>query len=188
MAKLPADIDQIAWYPMRIAYQQWGKVKNRLDKSGVHNFLPMECKLIERTTGQRRYENIPKISSMIFIQDSYHHIYEMKRSEEDLQPLRFYTRHFAYDPTQREIFAIPDKQMDDFMRMANSDDERVVYLEETDYLRSEGQRVRIAEGEFAGVEGVIKRIQGNKCVVIRIEGIAAIGWLRVDVGRRLILL
>ena len=171
---------------MRIAYQQWSRVKERLDREGVCNFLPMECRLIERTKGQRRYENIPRISSIIFIHDSYRHIYEMKQGEQDLSPLRFYTRPDHEDNSQREIFAVPDKQMDDFMRMANSTDTSVVFLEESDYLRAEGQRVRIAEGEFAGIEGVIKRIQGNKCVVIRIEGIATIGWLRVDVNKRLI--
>jgi transcription antitermination factor NusG len=57
----------------------------------------------------------------------------------------------------------------------------VVFLEDTDYLRSVGQRVRVAEGKFAGVEGVVKRIKSNKCVVVRLEGIAAVAILRFPV-------
>jgi transcription antitermination factor NusG len=41
--------------------------------------------------------------------------------------------------------------------------------------------VRVAEGEFAGVEGVVKRIKNNKCVVVRLEGIATVAILRFPV-------
>jgi transcription antitermination factor NusG len=34
--------------------------------------------------------------------------------------------------------------------------------------------VRVNEGHFAGVEGVIKRIRKNKHVVVQIEGVAAV--------------
>ena len=57
--------------------------------------------------------------------------------------------------------------------------ERVVLLEETDYLAAAGQRVRVTEGPFVGVEGVVKRIKSNKCVVVRIEGVASVGILHM---------
>ncbi len=45
-----------------------------------------------------------------------------------------------------------------------------------------GQRVRVTEGEFAGIEGVVKRIKNNKCVVVRLEGIATVAILRFPVS------
>ena len=64
--------------------------------------------------------------------------------------------------------------MEDFIRISSIHDDRVMFLEYNDYLRHVGKRVRIIEGQFAGVEGVIKRIKNNRRVVVQIEGIAAV--------------
>ena len=37
-----------------------------------------------------------------------------------------------------------------------------------------GQRVRVVDGDFAGVEGIIKRVKKNKRVVVQIEHVAAV--------------
>jgi len=38
----------------------------------------------------------------------------------------------------------------------------------------QGKPVRVIDGPFAGVEGTIVRIQRNKRVVVKIEGVAAV--------------
>jgi hypothetical protein len=134
----------------------------------------------EKKDGQRMLSHRPLIASMIFVRDTREHIIELKQLP-GYEPLRFYTRPSANEKNRREIFPIPDKEMDDFIRVSTSEDERVIFLDDTDYLRAVGQRVRVAEGEFAGVEGVIKRIKNNKCVVVRLEGIAAVAILRFPV-------
>ena len=69
---------------------------------------------------------------------------------------------------------VPDKQMEDFIRVASVEDDRVFYMENLDFVGKPGQRVRIVEGEFAGVEGIVKRVKKNKCVVVQIEHVAAV--------------
>ena len=69
---------------------------------------------------------------------------------------------------------MPDKQMEDFIRVASVRDDSVMFLDCSDFLRSPGTRVRVTEGPFAGVEGVIKRIRRNKRVVVQIDGVAAV--------------
>lgn len=172
--------DAIHWYPMRVTYQRVKAIKALLDADQIENYLPMRWEWQETTDGQRRLRHLPVIASMIFVRDTRNRIIALKQLP-GYEPMRFYTRPSVTVKNRREIFPIPDKQMEDFIRVASSNDERVVFLEDTDYLRAVGQRVRVAEGEFAGIEGVVKRIKSNKCVVVRLEGIATVAILRFPV-------
>ena len=69
---------------------------------------------------------------------------------------------------------VPDNEMYNFMRVASMQDDSVMFLDYKDFIGKEGRRVRINEGTFAGVEGVIKRIKKNKHVVVQVEGVAAV--------------
>ena len=64
--------------------------------------------------------------------------------------------------------------MEDFIRVSSAEDERVIFLNYSSYLAKPGQRVKVTQGHFAGVEGVIKRINNNKRVVVQIDGVAAV--------------
>lgn len=75
---------------------------------------------------------------------------------------------------KREIIRVPDRQMEDFMRVASIDDDRVMFLDYNDFVAGPGRRVKVTEGFFAGVEGTVKRIKNNRHVVVQIEGVAAV--------------
>ena len=47
-------------------------------------------------------------------------------------------------------------------------------MENLDFAGKPGQRVKVVEGDFAGVDGTIKRVKKNKCVVVQIENVAAV--------------
>ncbi len=69
---------------------------------------------------------------------------------------------------------VPDKQMENFIRVASVQDDRVMFLESNDFINRIGQRVKVIDGYFSGVEGVVKRINKNKRIVVQLEGIAAV--------------
>ena len=83
------------------------------------------------------------------------------------------------------IMTVPDRQMENFMRVATKTDESVMFLDEKTVVGKEGKRVRIMGGAFEGVEGVIRRVKRCKRVVVELEGVASVaiafvpvGWLR----------
>jgi transcription antitermination factor NusG len=100
----------------------------------------------------------------------------MKMPRRELAPLRYIMQPMlgADKYTERPIVVVPDKQMEDFIRVASVTDDRVFYMENLDFVGKPGQRVKVVEGEFAGVEGVVKRVKKNKCVVVQIENVAAV--------------
>lgn len=161
---------------MRVTYSREMLAKDYLDSIGVECFVPMHWEHIEGRHPRHRVLK-PAIRNLIFVHDSQKHITELKMTRRELSSLR-YIMHPVLDENNivlhRDILTVPDKQMDNFIRVASVYDDRVFYIENLDFAGKPGQRVKVVEGDFAGVEGTIKRIKKNKCVVVQIENVAAV--------------
>jgi transcription antitermination factor NusG len=66
--------------------------------------------------------------------------------------------------------------MNDFISVAGNNKEKVLFLNSETLDLTQGQRVRIISGEFAGVEGIYMRTskKHERRVVVQIEGIATV--------------
>lgn len=160
------------WFPMRVTYSREEKVKQYLDTLQIENFLPMRVGLVRNRDGKPKRKLVPAVPNLIFIHSTQELITELKMTRRELQPLRYMTNHVA--DGGHSILKVPDRQMQNFMRVAAVQDNSVFFLQTNDFLQKEGRRVRIVEGDFAGVEGVIKRIHRNKHVVVQLDNIAAV--------------
>ena len=79
-----------------------------------------------------------------------------------------------FDRDTRKPAVISDLEMNVFMLVTSTGDPGLEYLgEEPSDLRS-GDRVRVTEGPFKGAEGYIKRIKGNRRLIVSIEGVVAV--------------
>ena len=116
---------------------------------------------------------VPAIHNLIFIHSKQEFITQLKMTRKEFEPLRYIIQS-SLENMSSVILRVPDRQMENFMRVATVQDESVMFLDYKDFIGKEGRRVRINEGSFAGVEGIIKRIKKNKHVVVQIEGVAAV--------------
>ena len=168
--------DELHWFPMRVTYSRELLAKEFLESIGVECFLPMHYEYVEGKHPRHR-KLVPAIKNIIFIHSTREHITELKMYKKEMASLR-YMMHPILDEEhnllRHEILTVPDKQMENFIRVASVDDDRIFYIENLDFAGKPGQRVRVTDGDFAGVEGVIKRVKKNKCVVVQIEGVAAV--------------
>lgn len=161
------------WFPMRVTYSREMQVKDYLDSLGVECFLPLHYVPI-KGRHPRHQELKPVINNLIFLHSSQESITELKNTRAELLPLRYMTHPvMGIDGKNMisEIMTIPELQMDNFIRVASDYDHADVVVN-TPLIEKPGQRVRIVEGKFAGVEGVIKRVRGNKHVVVQLEHVA----------------
>lgn len=165
----------LQWFPMRVTYNRELKVKECLDQRGIENFIPMHYERVE-VKGYRKMKLMPAIHNLIFIRSTKEALIELKHTQKDCEPMRFMTRPVSVvgEGLPSEILVIPDRQMENFLRVASVQDERVMFLDYSGFLHKEGRRVRVMEGCFAGVEGTLKRIKKNKHVVVQLEGVAAV--------------
>ncbi len=164
------------WYPMRVTYgrdERLLRLKQQLDDEGLETFLPLRYRYTKTDTWDVKQELIPAIHGLIFVHATQDKLTELKMTRREFEPLRYMTNQLA-DSSESTILTIPQQQMENFMRVASVQDGRTIYLSNMEFVAKPGKRVRITDGDFKGVEGVIKRIKKNQCVVVLIECVAAV--------------
>ena len=110
---------------------------------------------------------VPIVSNLFFIRCT--RTYLGKFVEECAGMLYFYR-----DPERRVPQAIDNRQMDNFILVASVDNENLISLGEVTHNFLQGQRVRVKGGVFQGAEGVIKRVKGDRRLIVSISGVAAV--------------
>jgi hypothetical protein len=162
----------LLWFPMRVTYGREETVKKALDHDGVDNFLPMREEWIYDDNHIPHRCLKPAIRNLIFIHSSQEQITQLKMYGREYQSLRYMSNVFSESD---KILTVPDRQMDNFIRVASVQDDRVRFLEYNhEFLAKPGKRVRVIDGDFKGSEGTIRRIKKNQCVVVQVEGVAAV--------------
>lgn len=162
--------DIIRWYPMRVTYHRELKIKEQLDLMGIENFVPMHYDLTNSSEGPRK-TLVPAIHNLIFVHASQEVLTHLKMHRKEFDPMRYITK--TSSDGHKNLLYVPDRQMEDFIRIASAQDDHIIFLDTRDSTNM-GRRVRITAGRFKGVEGVIKRIKKNKYFLIQIDGVAAV--------------
>ena len=124
---------------------------------------------------------VPTLVNYIFLHTSLKDLKELKANKAKYDNLRYVMTigcDEAFKPFS-EIAHVPDKQMEDFMRVVDSENEHVIMLENLGFACKPGEKVRITSGAFEGVEGTLKSIKKHLCVVIPIKNILAVAITNV---------
>lgn len=166
--------DGIRWFPMRVTYHREMRIKALLDELNIENFIPMRYELVETKNEGKKRILLPAIHNLVFVHSSQVVLTQLKMTRKEFSPMRYMMKRSLSDAQQSEIMTVPDDQMNNFMKVASVQDDRVIFLNYDELNANKGKRVRIIDGYFANVEGTIKRINRNKRVVVQIEGIAAV--------------
>lgn len=153
------------WHAVRVFYNRVEPVRQSLDTGAIRYFYPMH--LVEKCSdGGINYVQEPLIKSLIFVNSS----------EETLEGIRL--KHVGsiapyYDHRTLKPIIIPDEQMELFMRICSIKDSGLEYVGEDGPQFHQGDRVRVTDGIFKGLEGYIKRIKHDRRLIVTIEGVAA---------------
>lgn len=164
-----------SWFPMRIAHGRPERtlgIRDFLTQHQVETFLPMTYKM-KVIKGKPKRVLLPAIDNLIFIRSVEECITFMKRTQSVLLPLRYILWH-PVDSEYASILRIPDRQMQNFMRVAGVQDDRVMYLGNKDFSQKIGRKVRILDGPFKGVVGTIYRVKKDRRVVVSLDNITSV--------------
>ena len=157
-----------SWYALRATYSRELKVQAHLQEKGVRTFIPMMWKSSPTGSGISR-KLVPAISNLVFVYWTREGIDSYIRSFGDARPVNYY-----WDRTIDAPLTIPDKEMENFITVASTLDEDLVFLTEVSDKLREGQTVKVKEGPFKGVEGKIVRIRKSRRVLVELPGMLAV--------------
>lgn len=110
---------------------------------------------------------IADIPSLLFIRCTQGKIEELRRM--------LWDRMLFYRSADKSfVEPIPDEQMEVLRLLERLHDDPVILLSVEDLRLFEGPVMRVKSGIFAGCEGVIKRIKGDRRLIIKISDKAAV--------------
>ena len=140
------------WYALKVFYNRVFELEKQLSQEGVRSYIPL---LHEDTVaGDKKIrKRKPAVSSLMFIRQSEHYLLELQDRMKASCPFMAY-----FDRETKKPAVIPDREMELFMQITSADTSDLEYF----------------SGPFKGAEGYIKRIRGNRRLVVALEGIIAV--------------
>lgn len=170
---------QMHWFPMRIRYgraERMLRFKDLLDKENIRSFMVWRDDFQPTGNWDVRKVRVPVVNGLIFIHSTQETLTHLKMTRREFEPMRYYTNRLTdrlSDVAPEKILTIPDRQMENFLKIYNSASDKTAILEYTDFIAKPGKRVRVTEGDFKNTIGTIKRIKKSQCVVVQLEGFTA---------------
>lgn len=145
--------DNESWYAVKI-YAEKASIMKYLADRHIETYIPM-------------LNGKPLLGSIGFV-----HCTEkaVLRAKED-----WFRQMMVYrDAVREKPQAIPDAEMANFRMVLSLQGQELIPLEVYDRHFLEGQKVRVKDGPLAGAIGVIKRIKGDRRLIVSITGVAAV--------------
>lgn len=163
----------LQWFPMRVRYSSGARLmalRDALTAQDVECHVP----LVFKKVGDRM-QFAPAINNLIFLHATRETVSSLKQTA-DFSCLSYMMRREldADGAELTEVLTVPRQQMDDFIRVTTERSEDIVYLDNLDFACRPSAMVQITEGPFAGVVGRLKSLRKHLCVVLPIDGVAAV--------------
>lgn len=164
--------NEIHWFPMKIAKSRIAPLQEVLEKESIEYFAPTNEEVVPRPNGHKMVQ-IPMVD-LIFIHSSKDKIEQLKQSNNVCHSLCF-TTEIPYSEIKRgmtelgkrkvnRIIIVDDQSMARFLDNINKIRNKVTLLQYSETFSHIGKRIRIIDGPLAGIEGVLRRVKGNKHV------------------------
>lgn len=186
------------WYAVKVFYNKVFRMEDILSDRNIETYLPVQkvqlkgqahllaARKLARTDEYHRgdaryiqegpviYERRPLITSLIFLKASPEEIVQVSARLKDEQ-IMGRALGFVYKTADwKEYASIPDRQMESFRLVVESGQSGLEFYSADEFVLSEGDKVKVLEGPFAGAEGYIKRIRKNRRLLVCIEGVVAV--------------
>ena len=165
------------WFPIRATHHRAQKVYERMVE--LHNgrltpYLPTLCRLeysnedVDHPSQQVKEE--PLDGGLLFVQCTVADFRELLQHQ--IPGLTPYYNHFATNEFGRnEYLVVPDRQMESFRIIVESRNQEIIVRQADIPNIIEGDRVMVADGPFAGVEGIVMKHKHQKRVFVQLQGI-----------------
>lgn len=165
--------EKMQWFAMRVTYRRELEVKVLLDQKGIGNFIPMHY-VVCIVKGRKKRELVPVVHNLIFVRITLADIQELKK---DISYLQYMT-----DSRSGEKIIVPDGQRRDFIAVAGTYNEHLLFFKPEEINPAKGTPVRIIGGDFEGYEGIFIKVKGarDRRVVICIQGIIAMAMATIS--------
>lgn len=163
--------DNLHWYVLRTTYGREKKAYDFIISKGGIAFYPT-LTAIKLVDGKRKTVEESRLPNLFFAYGTEKEIQSFVYDNVNLPFLRFYYRHFHFgNKIEKEPLIVPDNQIESLRIICKADTDDIIVSTDEIPKFQKGQAVRIVEGKFKGVHGIVARYQGQQRVGIVIDGL-----------------
>ncbi len=156
------------WYAFKVFYNKVFEIDKEFRATRIETYFPV-VKSYKLVDDKQKLEVKPAISSLIFVHCTCEEVVALQQN--------FNGRVILYTHVTDGIrlpSPIDEEEMRIFKLVTSVEDERLQYLDIGSINYKEGQRVRVMDGPYKDCEGYIKRIKGNRRLLVAVEGLALV--------------
>lgn len=157
-----------SWSYLFVHNQKVKSIEEQLKKDGITNFVHKTIKYVprHRNRGGMREVETPSVSGLIFLQGNPEILQDYL--DKNIKPYKL-----CKNCSTGKVATIPCNQMEPFMRVAETEPERLRFLLRPFIYYSKNRTLlRIVTGEYAGLEGYVIRIARDRKLVMDVGGMA----------------
>lgn len=156
------------WYAFKVFYNKVFEIDKELAKLGGETYFPV-IRFYKLLDNNKKQVVKPAISSLIFVRCSEN---DVKAYQNHLNGRVMLYTHVT--DGVRKPSPIDEEEMRVFKLVTSVDDERLQYFDVGSINYKTGQRVRVIDGTYKGCTGYIKRIKGDRRLLVAVEGLALV--------------
>lgn len=160
--------EPVSWCYLFVHHKKVKAFEEQLEKDKLTYFVHKTIKYVprHRNRGGVREVEKPTVSGLIFIQGDSKKIQDFL--DEKMSPHKL-----CKNCSTGEVATIPCNQMEPFMRVAETEPERLRFLLRPFVYYSKNRTLlRIVTGDYAGLEGYVIRIARDRKLVMDVGGMA----------------
>lgn len=158
----------VHWYALKVFFNKVFDIETYFKERQVESYFPC-VKTVVVHKGVKKKVRRPVINSLMFFRSTEHEAVGYQKELTDRVIL--YT---SIHCDKKIPAAIPEHEMKVFMLVTSTEEEGLDYFGEDASVFHKGEHVRVTGGMFEGAEGYIRRIKGNRRLVVAIQGICAV--------------
>jgi len=131
-------------------------VNEFLERRGITTYLPLQ-KVRKQWSDRKKWVHEPLFRSYLFVKITRHEYTEVLMAPGAVKYVYF----------EGKPAIVPEKQIQDLRRLI----ENQIPMQQVAPLVKKGDRIRVVRGPMMDIEGVMHDTQGEKKVIIQIEGL-----------------
>lgn len=163
--------DEPHWYALRTTYGRERKAYDFIIQHDGKAFLPT-IKTEKTIKGKKTCVEVSRIPNIFFAYGTEDFVKSFVYDNVNLPFLRFYYKHINQGNKIGKIpMIVPDSQIRSLQIICEKEESDTLVLQEEVEKFQKGEKVRIIDGDFIGVTGIVARYHGQQRVGLVIEGL-----------------
>ena len=159
------------WYALRVTYGREKKAYDYLVGKHVEAYYPT-IKTVKEVDGKRKTVEESRLPNIFFARGTEEEIKSFVYDNINLPYLRFYYKHTHTGARiMKTPLIVPDNQIKSLQIICEKEGSDTLVLQEEVTKFKQGEKVKIIEGDFVGVTGIVARYHGQQRVGLVIDGL-----------------